>query len=200
MIVDNKFNHDPKAREQAGQAFELNEALEQLEKSQVQLLKRERELEHMQRLVDEQRAELRKLRVTVRPLRWFVQSREWDGVSERSALAKLWRRSKKRIPQRAINLIKRSSLFDGDWYLQSYPQLQDDSLAKVNPAMHYLKVGGFERLNPGPHFDSYWYLCQYADVRDSGVNPLLHYLLHGEDEGRKIRAAGQSADTTHLGL
>src|SRR5688572_8520774 len=38
-----------------------------------------------------------------------------------------------------------------------------------------------------PEFDEEFYLSQYEDVRVSGLDPLLHYLQHGEGEGRKPR-------------
>jgi hypothetical protein len=34
-------------------------------------------------------------------------------------------------------------------------------------------------------FDANFYLEQNPDVRESGMNPLLHYELHGAAEGRK---------------
>ena len=40
--------------------------------------------------------------------------------------------------------------------------------------------GPFKRL-----FDAEFYLRKYPDVRDAGMNPLLHYVLHGAAEGRK---------------
>jgi hypothetical protein len=33
-------------------------------------------------------------------------------------------------------------------------------------------------------FDAAWYLATYDDVRTAGVDPALHYLLHGPSEGR----------------
>jgi len=33
-------------------------------------------------------------------------------------------------------------------------------------------------------FDNAWYLDQYPDVRESGVEPMLHYASHGWEEGR----------------
>jgi GT2 family glycosyltransferase len=33
-------------------------------------------------------------------------------------------------------------------------------------------------------FDSDWYLAQYPDVADAGMNPLEHYVIHGVWEGR----------------
>jgi hypothetical protein len=47
-----------------------------------------------------------------------------------------------------------------------------------------LRAGGlFRRL-----FDAEFYLRKYPDVRDSGMNPRLHYVLHGAAEGRKPNA------------
>lgn len=37
---------------------------------------------------------------------------------------------------------------------------------------------------PHPLFDQDWYLDKYADVRSSGVNPLVHFLYDGIPEGR----------------
>jgi len=38
---------------------------------------------------------------------------------------------------------------------------------------------------PNPVFDANFYLEQNPDVHESGMNPLLHYELHGAAEGRK---------------
>jgi O-antigen biosynthesis protein len=74
-----------------------------------------------------------------------------------------------------------SGLFDGDWYLQQYPNVR---AAGVNPILHYLRHGAGEGCDPNPLFDSDWYLEQNPDIRAAGVNPLLHYLQHGAGEGR----------------
>lgn len=74
-----------------------------------------------------------------------------------------------------------SEYFDGAWYLQQYPDLQE---ADVNPAEHYLRFGGFESRDPSPKFNSAFYLEQNPDVAQEGVNPLLHFVLYGEAEGR----------------
>lgn len=39
-----------------------------------------------------------------------------------------------------------------------------------------------------PLFDSAWYLGRYADVRESGQNPLVHFVVHGLAEGRQPNA------------
>lgn len=45
-----------------------------------------------------------------------------------------------------------------------------------------------ERPMGHPLFDNAWYLRQYPDVRQSGQNPLEHFVQHGLSEGRKPNA------------
>jgi hypothetical protein len=47
-------------------------------------------------------------------------------------------------------------------------------------------------------FDETFYLCSYPDVADAGIDPIVHYLEHGSEEGRNPSA---SFDTrTYLNL
>ncbi len=50
-------------------------------------------------------------------------------------------------------------------------------------------VGGAERLVPRltPYFDREFYLTTNTDVREAGQDPVLHYVCHGEAEGRYPR-------------
>ena len=84
-----------------------------------------------------------------------------------------------------VELVRASSLFDANWYLETYP---DVAQAQIDPALHYVKYGGAEGRNPGPLFDTAWYLNTHSDVAQSGLNPLVHYLLFGALENREIRA------------
>ncbi|WP_409523316.1 hypothetical protein [Nitrincola sp. MINF-07-Sa-05] len=78
-----------------------------------------------------------------------------------------------------------SGWFDAKWYLQEYPDIAANPDFSANPALHFLKFGGFEGRNPGPGFDSAYYVKRYPDVINSGMNPLLHFIRVGEAEGRK---------------
>jgi hypothetical protein len=40
------------------------------------------------------------------------------------------------------------------------------------------------RFKRSDFFDEAWYLRTYSDVEKSGVNPILHYIRNGHDEGR----------------
>src|SRR5215216_5206326 len=84
----------------------------------------------------------------------------------------------------AVDLIRASSLFNADWYLVNNP---DVAQPKMDPAQHYLQIGGFEGRDPGPNFSTDWYVETYKDVKSSSINPLLHYLRFGQTEGRYFR-------------
>ena len=78
---------------------------------------------------------------------------------------------------RDYNLIKKSGLFDSEYYLT---QNEDVKNAKMNPIKHYLKFGWKEGRNPSSEFDGNEYLNKRPDVRVAGVCPLVHYIKFGE--------------------
>jgi glycosyltransferase involved in cell wall biosynthesis len=82
---------------------------------------------------------------------------------------------------RAAGLIKKSGLFDEDWYVKRNPDVPEK-----NALSHFLRFGGKEGRAPSEKFDSAWYLEVYRDVALSGANPLVHYLQWGTSEGREI--------------
>lgn len=54
----------------------------------------------------------------------------------------------------------------------------------VDPWPWFLEEGWRLAVNPSPDFDTARYLAENPDVAAAGVNPLVHYLLHGMTEGR----------------
>ena len=75
---------------------------------------------------------------------------------------------------RDYNLIKKSKLFDSEYYLA---QNEDVKRAKIDPIKHYLKFGWKEGRNPSINFDGNEYLNKRPDVKVAGICPLVHYLL-----------------------
>jgi predicted nucleic acid-binding Zn-ribbon protein len=115
----------------------------------------------------------------VRVMQWFARG---------------WRRLRgKPVSRLAAEVadLRRSELFDADWYLQTYRDVSQDA---ADPAEHYLLHGAAEGRNPGPLFDTRFYLKTHADVRESGANPLLHFVRYGKREGRKVQGVGTTAD------
>ena len=73
-------------------------------------------------------------------------------------------------------LVKKSGLFDTEWYLE---QNKDVAEAKADPVRHYLKFGWREGRNPSPDFDTKKYLEGRPDVSAAGICPLVHYIKFG---------------------
>ena len=77
------------------------------------------------------------------------------------------------------NLIKKSGLFDSEYYLANN---EDVKKAKADPIKHYLKFGWKEGRNPSAEFDGNEYLNKRPDVRVTGMCPFIHYIKFGKDE------------------
>ena len=73
-------------------------------------------------------------------------------------------------------LIKRSGLFDREFYLEDNPDVAGSG---VDPLRHYLRFGWREGREPSRDFDGNGYLRKRPDVRAAGVCPLVHFLLEG---------------------
>ncbi|MBQ4400360.1 MAG: hypothetical protein II830_03595, partial [Alphaproteobacteria bacterium] len=103
-----------------------------------------------------------------------------------------------------------SKNFDTKFYLSRYP---DIAKAGMNPLLHYLRKGKAEGRQPkaselslwqristgnklvgktaeyravynSGFFDEKWYLKQYPEVAESGMDPLQHYLEIGWKESK----------------
>lgn len=78
-------------------------------------------------------------------------------------------------------LLKGSNLFCSEYYKAHYPDVLGC------PITHYIEHGWKERRNPSHLFNTGYYLDNNSDVANSGINPLEHWLLYGQGEGRKTR-------------
>lgn len=83
--------------------------------------------------------------------------------------------------EREISLIKKSGVFNEQWYLEQYPDVQKTGL---DPVEHYLKYGWIMGRDPCPAFSTKYYLQTNVDVASSGVNPFVHYVTQGIVEKR----------------
>src|SRR5690625_4198395 len=108
-------------------------------------------------------------------------STSWRVTKPLRFLATPISKFKSRRVRKALKLIRRSDLFDAQWYLTQYPDVAN---AKVSPEEHYLRYGASEQRNPSERFCTQWYLKTNADVAQAGVNPLVHYISYGREEGR----------------
>ncbi len=77
--------------------------------------------------------------------------------------------------------IVRSGLFDEKFYTETYGDVSGD------PLTHYLVKGYLEGKFPSLEFDPDFYNIAYPDVRRENINPLLHYIAYGKNEGKIIQ-------------
>ena len=84
------------------------------------------------------------------------------------------------LSQGDLEAILLSGAFDQDFYLKTYP---DIAQAGVNPLLHYLESGQFEKRKASATFDPAAYLEANPEVANSGIEPFLHYVLIGRAAG-----------------
>ena len=70
-------------------------------------------------------------------------------------------------------LIKKSGLFDPGYYLKTYADVRK---ADVDPLKHFCKRGWKEGRNPSAQFNTRQYLAKHPELKESGTNPLIHYI------------------------
>ena len=94
---------------------------------------------------------------------------------------------KRPVARRIYRTIASSNLFDARWYRSTQVS---GAAALMDPVWHYLDHGARAGLDPSPRFDTSHYVHAHHDVRNSGLNPLFHYLEYGIQERRSpLRSA-----------
>ena len=92
------------------------------------------------------------------------------GLRERQAFIRLLR-----LPI-DLDTIRRSSLFDRDWYVRNHADLARTGMM---PELHYLLHDVPDGRWSSPSFSGDAYLKLNPEVRASAVNPLVHYEQYG---------------------
>lgn len=128
----------------------------------------------------------------VNPFEHYIKRGRSEG---RQAYLSLWGRD--RGPDLPADLIdKVRPLFDADHYRAQLPELAD--LSADTLLSHYLVLGWLSGLSPNRHFSGHAYLDAHPDVRDAGTNPLLHFALYGQREGRQVAQGSFALPPTAL--
>lgn len=146
---------------------ELANLAKLLEISERTLMAREAELEGVKKSLEK-----------------FKNTLTWKAAKPARIISERLSKTKKSgRKEQHIALIIESGLFNTEWYQKICPEL---SKLPLTPIEHYLSIGYKMGLNPSEKFDGNLYLERYPDVAQEGVNPLIHYILFGKNEGRTI--------------
>jgi predicted HAD superfamily hydrolase/glycosyltransferase involved in cell wall biosynthesis len=79
------------------------------------------------------------------------------------------------------HLLYNSPMFCSVYYKEHYPDVMGCAIT------HFIDHGWKEGRNPSHEFNTLYYLENNVDVANSNMNPLEHWLLNGQGEGRKTR-------------
>lgn len=164
---------------------ELQQQLLHAQKLQNEQLKHTRQALSAAQQESQQYRSMTQALLASRSWRWMAPLRAVDTITKR-VTAWPWVAGRYLGLSRQYYLLKRSDLFDENYYVQKY---HDVAEGKIAPLWHFLLYGAAEGRNPNPFFDVVWYIRQYPDVAKSRLNPLSHYLLYGVKEGRNPHPA-----------
>lgn len=143
---------------------ELAAARERVEAVSEQQAKGDRALEQLDALARHVDAYLTRTEWSPSGVRGWVKRRLVRSVADADEAA-------------AVRQLRGSRLFDGVWYLSTYPEIAETGLS---PALHYLRHGAGEGKDPGPEFSTNHYLSRHPQIRRTGANPLINHLQTGQ--------------------
>ena len=85
-----------------------------------------------------------------------------------------------KVIKKYIDIVDNSDLFDVDHYNNKYSKKYSYKAA----IRHFCTKGLALSYEPNLEFDAIWYKEEYADVKDNGVYPFIHFILYGRYEDR----------------
>ncbi len=95
-------------------------------------------------------------------------------------------RKKNVTAYKRINIIRKSGLFDSDFYLDNNPGLKN---YPIDPIEHFYFFGAYTGCDPNPNFNTSVYLTHHRQVKKSGINPLYHCIVEGSQDHNAINSS-----------
>lgn len=102
---------------------------------------------------------------------------------------------KRPIYREIYHTIESSPFFDKSWYRGNNRGFLG---GLSDPVWHYITKGWHRGCDPSPLFDTSYYVEAYPDVRESGINPLYHFVKYGKQEQRSTLRSGKSIAAYYL--
>ena len=78
-----------------------------------------------------------------------------------------------------------SYIFDINFYRNQLPREDSEKIKNIGDCLqHYCTEGWKTGIDPSPLFDTNNYFSKYPDIKESGLNPMVHFFKFGIQEGR----------------
>ncbi|HBI14264.1 MAG TPA: hypothetical protein DDY20_01895 [Desulfobulbaceae bacterium] len=173
-IISSKIDNILKFNKRCGEKFsEIKEEINRLSKREEEILRRvDREREAFQKQLSRERDEIGRTKKLLyeHALSAFKQARQnrWKRLCCLLSSPRL----------REARFLRESGLVDPHYYFENYPGAMKFGLTA---AEHYVRLGAQQGYNPSAHFNTRKYLAEHPDVTHTGINPLVHHLLHRQD-------------------
>ena len=92
----------------------------------------------------------------------------------------------KKPERRAIReLAHYAYAFDIDFYKSQLPREESEKINNLGNCLeHYCTTGWQLGIDPSPLFETNNYFSKYPDIKESGINPMVHFFKFGIREGR----------------
>ena len=207
-------DHEKLAENESSRESLSNEITEQqhsLSELRAELAARDDQIAFMQSKLEQSAKSLTELHAAQAQIEHFLHSHSWrmtapfrglasmagQARSRASALGRTLTEvgsGKKMVPEPSpeeqriakldadVDTIRRSGLFDESFYRGAYP----DVGPSADTIRHYCETGWLLGRDPSPDFSTQYYLDAYNDIKESGLNPFLHYVIAGAVEGRLV--------------
>lgn len=91
-------------------------------------------------------------------------------------------------------LLRNSGYFDEKFYKS---QVHLD-WSNIDPVIHFLEVGAANLIAPSLRFDLEKYCAAYPEVTAEAINPLLHFIVKGRQEGKRAFAVNDDFDKEEI--
>lgn len=168
-----------------------NQEDQQIQKQMRQIGGKDKQLKEKEQKIDQYQIQLdllqQGLNIEKNSRMEITNSRSWKLTSPLRQISTFLRKGKCKFISfiyhfnRQYKFLRASGLFDKDYYLETYPDVQRSCM---DPLVHYITNGAREGRNPCYLFNTSFYLEQNLDLSESDLNPLIHYLQFGVQEGR----------------
>ena len=76
-------------------------------------------------------------------------------------------------------------IFDIEFYKNQLPKEDSEKIKNIGDCLQHYCIEGWKiGIDPSPLFDTNNYFSKYPDIKESGLNPMVHFFKFGIQEGR----------------
>ena len=80
-----------------------------------------------------------------------------------------------------VKTLDNTEYFDKKWYIKQHPEI---TKYNADAAQYFHDVGWKRMHNPSEKFSTRHYLGLYPDIKNANIDPLIHFVWHGQRENR----------------